>query len=53
MSYRNPQFIQQADPLAFSKGFEQGFGEQQAKFQADLEERQRLAEEADKARLGF
>ena len=49
MSYRNPQFIQQADPLAFSKGFEQGFSEQQAKFQADLEERQRLAKEADEA----
>lgn len=49
MSYRNPQFIQPADPLAFSKGFEQGFSEQQAKFQADLEERQRLAKEADDA----
>jgi hypothetical protein len=49
MSYRNPQFIQQADPLAFSKGFEQAFGQQQAAFKADLEERERLAKQADDA----
>jgi len=49
MSYRNPTMIQPADPLAFSKGFEQAFSQQQSAFQADLEERKRIAQEADDA----
>lgn len=49
MSYRNPQFVQPADPLAFSKGFEVAFEKQQLAFKNDLEERERLAKEADDA----
>jgi len=49
MSYRNPTMIPPADPMAFSRGFEQAFSKQQSAFQADLEERKRLAQEADEA----
>jgi len=49
MSYRNPTMIQPADPLAFSKGFEQAFSQQQNAFQAELEKRERLAKEQDDA----
>jgi len=49
MSYRNPTMIPPADPMAFSRGFEQAFAQQQSAFQADLEERKKLAQEADEA----
>jgi len=49
MSYRNPTMIPPADPMAFSRGFEQAFTQQQSAFQADLEERKKLAQEADEA----
>jgi len=49
MSYRNPTMIQPADPLAFSKGFEQAFSQQQSAFEADIQERKRIAEETDAA----
>jgi len=49
MSYRNPTMIPPADPMAFSRGFEQAFSQQQSAFQADLEERKRIAQEADDA----
>ena len=41
--------IQPADPLAFSKGFEQAFSQQQSAFEADIQERKRIAEETDAA----
>jgi hypothetical protein len=49
MSYRNPTMIQPADPLAFSKGFEQAFSQQQSAFEAEIKERKRIAEETDAA----
>jgi len=49
MSYRNPTMIPPADPMAFSRGFEESFSKQQSAFQADLDERKRLAQEADEA----
>lgn len=48
MSYINPQ-LSQADPLAFSKGFEAAFQKQQAAFKAQLEEKNRIAREAQAA----
>jgi len=49
MSYTKPTMYQQADPLAFSKGFDAAFQKQQDAFKADLEERERIAKEADEA----
>lgn len=49
MSYTKPIMYQQADPLAFSKGFDAAFQKQQDAFKADLEERERVAKEADEA----
>jgi hypothetical protein len=48
MSYRNPKIFA-SDPTAFSRGFDVAFQKQQQAFQADIEERKRLAEEADRA----
>jgi hypothetical protein len=48
MSYRNPKIFA-SDPTAFSRGFDVAFQKQQQAFQADIEERKRLAEEADTA----
>ena len=49
MSYTKPTMYQQADPLAFSKGFDAAFKKQQNAFKSELEERERIAKEADEA----
>jgi len=48
MSYTNPKIFA-SDPTAFSRGFDVAFQKQQQAFQADIEERKRLAKEADDA----
>jgi 6-pyruvoyl-tetrahydropterin synthase len=48
MSYENPQ-LSFADPLAFSKGFQQTFSYFQNEYKKEKEERDRIAKEQDQA----
>ena len=53
MSYRSPKMYSQADPTAFSKGFEAAFEKQQSAFEEDLRQREALAAEAEETLKGL